>query len=153
MLNPSDRVRFWSKVDQGSATECWPWKAAKLVNGGYGAFRLDGFTKRAHVIAFELYNGTTLSAGQCIMHLCNNPACCNPQHLYAGTQAENMQHKSLAGRAKGSPVNSKARLTEDQLLFIKTSNKSLRALGREFGVDHKTVARIKQAVNSGELVL
>lgn len=149
-MTPRDVARFWSKVYRQDLQLCWPWLGAKLSNGGYGAFRLNGQTKRAHVIAYELHTQAKVPTGMVVMHLCNSTNCCNPYHLHLGTQAENMQHKALAGRAKGPRVNAKVQLSSEQLFVIQHSKHSLRELGRMFSVDHKTIARIKQAIGRQE---
>lgn len=97
-------ARFWKKVDVRSDAQCWPWLAYIDPTKGYGQFgrggRRDGKTE-SHRMAYELAIGT-IPAGMQIDHSCHNDteclggpscehrACCNPAHLEAVTQQENI---------------------------------------------------------------
>ena len=76
------------------------------------------------------------------MHLCNNKLCCNPYHLHNGTQAENLAHAGAC--RKMSRTASRHGLTDRQMLYVRESSKSCRALARELGIGcHKTISRIR----------
>lgn len=91
--------RFWSKVLVGGAGECWLWLACRNKNG-YGLFRYKGDPPhnigRAHVAAWRIVNGDT--GGLHVLHRCDNPPCCNPEHLFLGTQQENIEDMHRKGR-------------------------------------------------------
>lgn len=92
--------RFWSYVQIGSASECWPWRGAK-TSDGYGSFKITSYRGvTASRVAMILSAGDE-PAGLQVLHRCDNPACCNPAHLRFGTVAENMRDKVLRGRARG----------------------------------------------------
>lgn len=82
---------FWKKVIIGKPDECWSWKG-KLNSGGYGAFCGEG----AHVFAFK--TNKKLLPGKHVLHTCDNPMCCNPQHLFSGTQSDNWKDALKKGR-------------------------------------------------------
>lgn len=89
--------RFWAKVQVGHADECWPWLAYRN-DDGYGMFRYEGEAHmgRAHVAAWKITNVDT--GGLCVLHRCDNPPCCNPDHLFLGTQQDNIWDMHRKGR-------------------------------------------------------
>jgi len=87
--------RFWSRVNKTDA--CWLWTGYRDPNG-YGSLGVDCKNRLAHRFSFELHNGA-IPAGLFICHKCDVPSCVNPNHLFAGTQKENMMDCSRKGRA------------------------------------------------------
>lgn len=96
-LSDNDISRFWSKINVKGASDCWPWKNSTRGSLGYGQFRIGDKICDAHRIALELYKGP-LQKGRYILHDCDNPKCCNPRHLVAGTQKGNMDDMTDKGR-------------------------------------------------------
>lgn len=84
-------ARFWSKVEVSRSGVCWPWRAKSKHDHGYGVFQLPmhGGTVKAHRFAWLLTNGQ-IPEGQVVRHTCDNPPCCNPNHLELGSQADNV---------------------------------------------------------------
>ncbi len=95
--------RFWNKIDRRGARECWPWLGC-TNNQGYGRAGKRGY---AHRLAYELSYGD-LPPRVVIRHACDNPLCCNPAHLLAGSQSENMRDAVARGRHY-SPFSTKER--------------------------------------------
>lgn len=83
---------FKSSVDTGAPDDCWPWRRAR-DSDGYGRFRRTG----AHRFALALAT-SKIPAGLNALHKCNFRACCNPSHLYWGTQADNARDRVQSGR-------------------------------------------------------
>lgn len=79
--------RFWSKVDRRGEDECWLWQAG-LDPKGYGNFWMDGTTRHAYRVAYELVVGP-VPTGLELDHLCRVRACVNPSHLEAVTHQVN----------------------------------------------------------------
>jgi hypothetical protein len=85
-------ARFWEKVDQrGGADACWNWTAS-LTTDGYGRFKAKGVVQSSSRIALQIALDKPLW-GDIVCHTCHNRKCCNPKHLYAGTQSQNMQDR------------------------------------------------------------
>ena len=99
---------FWDRMDRsGGPTACWPWRGAiqtrsKQGHGGYGWFSRGGKVRYAHRHALELTIGRVLEPGEVAMHSCDNPPCCNPAHLRAGTQGDNLRDMAAKGRHVGT---------------------------------------------------
>jgi hypothetical protein len=66
---------------------CWPWKGQKNA-GGYGLIKIDGFSYRAHRVAYANIRGP-IPEGMTLDHLCRTRECCNPAHLEPVTMREN----------------------------------------------------------------
>jgi len=102
----SEWDRFWEKVDVSSGVgSCWPWTGARDPNG-YGRFAIGkDRSDKASRIAFRLVHGS-IPGGLYVLHDCDNPPCCNPAHLYAGTQRQNVHDAMRRGRHKPPPRRS-----------------------------------------------
>lgn len=143
-IEQKDIIRFWEKVKRTGSSECWEWQAAYLPSGGYGAFHLNGVTVRAHRLAYYLTVGD-LQPGLELLHLCNNPKCCNPAHLKQDTHQANLKQAGADGKmTRHVGANSKKQFSEEQLYDILTAKCSARALARKYLVDHKTIRSIQK---------
>ncbi len=95
-LQPTTQESFWSKVQKTNG--CWLWTATKT--NGYGMIRNGNRMVFAHRFSWELHNGP-IPDGLCVLHNCpegDNPACCNPAHLFLGTKADNNTDRKKKGR-------------------------------------------------------
>lgn len=101
-LTDKDKQRFLSKVNIKSDSECWPWLASTNGDRGYGKFKCQGSWFRSNRIAWIIANNRDIPEGLNILHRCDNPRCCNPNHLYAGTQSDNNADRERRNRAPNS---------------------------------------------------
>lgn len=146
---PSER--FWPKVEKRSAQECWPW-VASFAGRGYGHFWVS-YERRlvpSHVFALEEHLGRRLRPGMRGLHSCDNRSCCNPAHLFEGTQKDNIADMIAKGR--GNLQNGSAprgedhphtKLTRAQVDEIR-SIKGIRQadIGARFGLTQSAVSKI-----------
>lgn len=115
--------RFWSNVDVRGEDECWLWTGCFFATG-YGQFDFILSTKMHKVKATRfmwLLTHGSISRHLEICHDCpvgDNPACVNPNHLFLGTQYDNMQDMVAKGRSNYGERNGKVKLTEAQVLEV-----------------------------------
>ena len=117
--------RFWARVDTSAGEDgCWLWLGSTL-RGRYGQIRRDpegselrGKKATTHRVAWELTRGP-IPAGIHVCHLCDNPRCVSPKHLWLGTHAENLADMKAKGRAARGDRSGTARLKPAQVHAIR----------------------------------
>lgn len=114
--------------------------------------RIGGKQRLAHRVSWELSNGPIPGgvgySGTCVLHKCDVPACVNPEHLFLGTQSDNVADRDAKGRSNGgnSPgeAHSQAKLTGAKVLDIRSRRgESPYALAKEFGVSYAQIWNIR----------
>lgn len=140
-----DDLRFAAKVQRDPATGCLLWTQG-TAPGGYGVFSVRHKTVRANRWALERKLGRPLRPGMKALHTCDTPACCEPDHLYEGTHARNMQDALDRGRtARGERIGT-SKLTGEQVAAIRRlggrRDLTQRAIATLFGIDQSQVSRI-----------
>ncbi len=90
--------RFWEKVSTKDNNECWEW-IGTTIKGGYGRLQYRKNKILAHRLSYIIHYGNPPSDKPYICHKCNNPSCVNPNHLYTGTQKDNMKQMFNEHRA------------------------------------------------------
>lgn len=145
--------KFWLDVDKtNNLNGCWIWKGPKTYNG-YGAVTINYKHSTAHRIAYEIVNGPIVRTKNpfdtVVCHTCDNPLCVNPDHLYLGTQAENVYDRNLRGRNgySGMPGerHHQAKLTNKQILEIRkraAMGENQYDLATAFGVSQTNISMI-----------
>lgn len=145
IYNPHALARFWGKVAIGEPDECWPYLEGTYPSG-YGRLSAGGRGGRqygAHRYAFRAV-GLRIPARHSVLHSCDNPPCCNPGHLRAGTPAENSADMVSRGRqAKGARARGNFKLTPEQVVYVRTCGKSLNVLARELGIAKSTLSYVR----------
>lgn len=127
-LTPSctPEMRFWGKIPS-RGDGCWLWQGA-VNTTGYGMANWTAGQKNivAHRLAYELLRGP-IQNGMLALHKCDTPRCCNPDHLFFGTDSDNAQDKMRKGRA----IATRPKLTTTQVAEIRSKyRRTLSASGR-----------------------
>lgn len=89
--------RFWNGVDRMGDDDCWDWTGHRSPSG-YGRITIDYKGYRTNRLAWMVTNGP-IPDGLFACHKCDNPACCNPKHLFLGTHDDNMRDMAEKGRS------------------------------------------------------
>ncbi len=138
-------VRFWKLVDIRNGP-CWGWIGYKNKKG-YGCFKVDKKVLKAHRFSYMKYIGP-IPSGLCVCHKCDNPSCVNPNHLFVGTNHDNIIDKVNKKRCAKGEKHSRLKLTwkqvkEIRLTFIKRDRifGSI-ALSKKYNVNSSTILRI-----------
>lgn len=170
-LTAADETRFWAKVNKDGPTQphmespCWIWMAYKN-NYGYGQFGVGDKILSAHRIVWTLAHcpipNDNNSHGICVLHRCDVTSCVNPDHLFLGTQIDNIRDRDSKGRgnhtrgekhhmrihpekARGE-ANGRAKLTIEQIIDIRTiyaaGGTTQRHLATQFDISEPTINQI-----------
>lgn len=134
--------RVLSKIKVAKDSECWEWTASK--RGGYGRVNLQGELYGVTRLIWRLCYGSDPGGGL-ILHKCDNPSCCNPNHLFIGSDSHNNQDKEMKGRGN-HPVGkdvATSKLTEADVLDIFHSPQSNKDLAAQYGVSDRAINCIK----------
>jgi hypothetical protein len=142
----SPECRFLSSVFKDPDTGCWNWTAG-VNRSGYGSFSYNGIGYAAHRFGYSTIHGEP-PKGFVVRHKCDNPRCCNPQHLEAGTQSQNIKDISIRGSSRGRPAGS--RLTLEEILAIYNAKGTYHEIAESFSVSQNTVYRIQSGENHAD---
>lgn len=135
--------RFWAKVHKSDG--CWEWQGY-VGPHGYGQFDFR-FASRAHRASWILTHGE-IPCGLNVLHRCDNKRCVRPDHLFLGTQKDNVIDCSNKGRISRGEDRPQSKLTEQQVqsiraLYVKGKRGfGLRKLAERFGVEPCYIAKI-----------
>lgn len=139
-MNQKDIDRFNSKY-KIMDNDCWEWQY-KLTTKGYGRFRFNNKTYRAHRISYEIHNGA-IPSGMHVLHKCDNRKCVNPDHLFIGTNDDNVKDKLSKNRQCKGINQGLSKLTEQQVLEIRNSNESQVTLAKKYNVTQSLICFVK----------
>lgn len=147
-LTERQKKNFAAKVKKTNIDECWIWTGGGVARCKYGYFQVGKQSYPAHRVAYFLEHPTE-DQSCCVLHKCDNPPCCNPNHLFLGSEADN-SHDRDAKRRGAIPDNRGSRhglskLTESQVSSIRqmySGSISQSDLARLFGVGQDQISRI-----------
>lgn len=119
---------------------CWEWKFGRNPKG-YGAKIQDGYTM-AHRVVFALAHGPIQGRKQMVLHRCDNPPCCNPDHLFMGDNSMNLADMASKGRSMRGERHHSAKLTADkvrEIIEAHANGKGPKELSEIYGVRPGTI--------------
>lgn len=139
--------RFWQKVARRSSEDCWLWKGT-LDSKGYGIIRIEANSRKrmfAHRLSYQISTGKSLNTDY-VCHVCDNPPCVNPAHLFLGDAASNMKDKTAKLRQTHSEAVHTAQLTDQMAwairVFYARGTHTERQLADIYGVTTRLIRRL-----------
>jgi hypothetical protein len=137
---------FWNLVDKTTTPNaCWEWQGQCQPKLPYGRYTINGKFWTAHRLSYTLTKGP-ITQGLVVMHSCDNPKCCRPEHLSLGTKADNAKDRDIKQRQARGITNGSTKLTEQDVLDIRNmpygqrgDNKRIRL---KYNLDKTTVLKI-----------
>lgn len=137
-----------------SESGCCLWTGSK-DNGGYGTIHYEGKVRKAHRVSLAAVHGD-IPKGMCILHKCDNPACVNPDHLFLGTQVDNIRDMVSKGRQRSGgegrfghehPASRLTKPQADEIRAEYANGLSQHAIARRFHVSVMTISRLIRGIS------
>ena len=142
---PITQERIEAKVLRIPEAGCWVWMGGTTVRG-YGQIESNKRKLYAHRASYEAFVGP-IPEGMYVCHACDNVACVNPNHLFLGTQKQNLQDMANKGRSTRGEKNPMAKLSEEDgkdIKYLIRTGLSSKDLSVEYGVSPNAINLIKQ---------
>lgn len=149
LLNPPDTrppvERIMDMIEMIPESGCWIWLGPGET---HGHIRISGIPspQSVHRIMWEHENGP-IPDGMNVCHRCDIGFCCNPKHLFLGTQLDNMMDKVKKGRHARGEMIGNAKLNSIQVAEIRYSNEPRRLLAERYGVSQSTIKAVRGKQN------
>lgn len=141
-INRRDRDEaFDEKYIPEPNSGCWLWTGS-ASRYGYGEIWNGWKTVRASHFSYARKKGP-IPDEYCVMHKCDNPHCVNPDHLFLGTQQDNIADMIKKRRHAHAERHRNTRLTTAQVSAIRGSSKKSRELAKEMGVCESHISHIR----------
>ena len=148
-MSDSEFYTWFQTRLKSTENNCMEWTGQKLPKG-YGHVKIRGKKIQTHRYVLSKKLGRSIGEGMCALHTCDNPPCCNPDHIWEGTNQENVDDKIKKGRGaivKGEKHGC-SKLTEDMVIEIKQAGRTIsqRKLATEYGVSSTIIYKILKGV-------
>lgn len=139
-----DKNRLYSKIEIDSNSGCWNF-VGSLTHNGYGLLMsINKKVTTAHRVSYLLHFGE-IPADMHVLHKCDNRRCVNPDHLFLGTNSDNVRDKVSKNRQSRmfGERNPAAKLTQKQALDIRKSTLSTTSLMDIYAIDRTVINNIR----------
>lgn len=134
----------WKRIDKKEEDDCWEWMGFKNQKG-YGRMSINKKLHSCHRIVYELIHNS-VPKGMLVCHSCDNPSCCNPRHLFLGTNKDNINDMKNKHRQSMGEHRPHHKLTREKVKEIRIKYFNLgytqKQLGIEYGVTYQTIGCI-----------
>lgn len=142
-------LRIACKIAVPDDNGCWRWTGSHAGRDGRPYVSVDGKARLAYRVIWELLYGEKLGRHEFLCHRCDVPDCVNPEHLFKGSQSDNMADAASKGRMPRGESHYRAKLTDAQVIEIRASDERNRSLARRFKVDDSTISQIRSGKRRG----
>lgn len=139
---PKAYERVIARSRQNLCTGCMEFYGASNEKG-YGIIKIGNKSRKAHRISYEFFNGS-IPEGKSVLHHCDNPCCVAKEHLYVGTNDENLMDKMSRNRS-GKKLDISTAKTVKKLLS--EGIQSGAEIARTFGITKQAIYAIKSGKN------
>lgn len=126
--------------------ECVLWPFDSFNNHGYGNLRFEGRSQIASRVVCRLAHGEPPEGKPWALHSCHTPACCNPNHLRWGSEAENAADRAGDGTRLFGERHPGARMTELKVLEVRASSARTSDLALLYGVSAGCITAIRKRI-------
>lgn len=128
------------RIVVNAETGCWEWGGANTK--GYGRVEIAYKWFFVHRLVWWLFFGHIPRRLE-VLHACDNPPCCNPAHLFLGTQDDNVRDMVMKCRQVQGERNGKAKLTADDIRAIRAESGTCTAIAKKWSISIGAVSKIR----------
>jgi len=121
--------------------DCWEWNGSR-ERFGYGQKKIKGRMYITHRLAYAWVNGP-IPDGMCVLHSCDNPPCCNPNHLFLGTQQDNVRDRCKKNRTPRGEAHYMAKLSDLEVEEIRRLDLPHKEIAKLYGIGSPYVSTLK----------
>ena len=142
-LRTAEALPFEQRLKLNEQTGCLEWQGSR-DRGGYGTLRSGKRDHKAHRVAYEKHYGA-IPKRLFVLHECDNPPCCNPEHLFLGTPSINSADMVSNGRQAKGENNGYSKLTDrlvQKIRRLAEKGKTQQEIADFFGVDQTNISNI-----------
>lgn len=149
-----DKAWLQSKVQINPDTGCWIFTnkgaPSSVPNKAYGRYQTGRKSYMAHRRAYELYHGP-IPEGMLVCHRCDNPKCCNPEHLFLGTNEDNTRDALVKSRLRMGTECGTSKLTRNEVLAIRDDIRPSGEVSKQYGIHRGSVWTLRRGITYGSV--